>query len=149
MKELIGFKINKIEVCGEYQENIVFHVGGSYRIPAGTVVYYGYGDCCSETYFSDVLNQSNIIGKKITRVEEVELIEGDYNARKSRQEEDNVYGFKIYAGDVFCLVTMRNCSNGYYGGSCELESVKIGDAKTEPFKRIEEVVGDTWFAPEL
>jgi hypothetical protein len=81
------------------------------------IVCTTYADCCSETWFADILGAKSSLGK-VTKVEPrfSKAIEGD---GRSRQEYDVEYGFKIKTlrGDID--VAYRNSSNGYYGGSLD------------------------------
>jgi hypothetical protein len=126
MKELIGKKISKLFV-NEDQSLLKFETD------TGDMVYYASGDCCSESWFADIL-----IGYKFFEseagVEEVErLVVPDWvnilvnNDRRNRQEFDSVYGFKItkdttrkFTGKPDMHIIFRNSSNGYYGGECYL-----------------------------
>lgn len=86
----------------------------------GVYCYEATGDCCSESYFSDVNRLGYFINEKINEVKEVELMEEEYQEKTSRQEYDSIYGVKIYTDKGIGLIIMRNSSNGYYGGSYNL-----------------------------
>jgi hypothetical protein len=127
MKELIGKTITKI-LATDYV--ITFECkkrGGG----ANMVSYEAHGDCCSESYFSEILFNPGLEEKlkngpmslKVVNVVDLELQEGDYRPLPSRQEYDEVYGVKILVecpGDEPDSITIihRNSSNGYYGGWC-------------------------------
>ena len=89
----------------------------------GAIVYETEGDCCSETWFSDILNISNIINETVIAVRKLEL--PDVEDDRSRQEYDRVYGFALDTKKGSCEVIFRNSSNGYYGGSIDLRTLPI------------------------
>lgn len=111
MKEIIGKKIDKIEVDAGDQETLVFTVGDE------KLIYQGYGDCCSETWFADITGVSALIGGTVTSVETVQMAEVEDG--RTRQEHDEIYGYKIKTDKGYADIAYRNSSNGYYGGSCD------------------------------
>lgn len=86
------------------------------------VVWGVEGDCCSQSEFTDV-RLGAILGKPITAVEVIEAMTDErlnpatLSLQEKRQEEEQIYGVEIRAGDAKGLVVHRNWSNGYYGGS--------------------------------
>lgn len=87
MKELLG-KVIKSARVNDDQSVLVFNTDD------GDMVYQTEAECCSETWFSDILNLSNVIGNKITNVRWLELDDAGENNR-SRQQYDRVYGFAL------------------------------------------------------
>lgn len=75
-------------------------------------------DCCSETWFADIVGVQALIGSAITLAEWVDV--PDAVDGRSRQESDSFYGFRIFTAKGCCDFVYRNSSNGYYGGSCAL-----------------------------
>lgn len=73
-------------------------------------------DCCSETWFADIVGVVALIGHQIVLAEEVQL--EDAQDDRTRQEVDEVYGFRVFTAKGCCDVVYRNSSNGYYGGDC-------------------------------
>lgn len=138
MKELKYKTIKSITVYGDYQDQIKFETDD------GDIIYDAVGDCCSASYFSDIWNAQNIIGKKVVRVEELQLEDGDAPYRPSREEYDSIYGFRLWnEDDGVCVIIFRNSSNGYYGGECEL-----GDKITSENKKFEhKITEENWSAP--
>ena len=131
-KNLVGHVINDIFI-GSGEDYFLF------KGPKIDLCLYGYGDCCSETWFSDVYNADNLRGHEIISVDEIDSGETDKEPERSRQECDNVYGIRIRTEKGTCVLTYRNSSNGYYGGSA-LVVEKSEDVK---FRKI---LGDTWRA---
>ncbi len=115
MKELIGKIINKIFVSEKDQDYLRFETN------EGNLDYYAAGDCCSESYFSDVNRTKYLFGHLVEEVIEVDLMPEEVIEIESRQDIDEIYGFRIKTNKGIGLVVMRNSSNGYYGG----EVVKI------------------------
>lgn len=121
MKELIGKEIHAIFVSQD-QEMLKFVTS------QGEMVYVTEADCCSETWFADIIfngRRGKFFGSSVVSVNDLEvpewlnrLINKD---GRTRQEEDEVYGFQIkVASDYGLDIIFRNSSNGYYGGSCSL-----------------------------
>ena len=117
MKELVGRRVDAIDVEKAKQEYIIFHTD------TGPICYAALPDCCSETWFADILGIERILGKVIGSVEEIEVT--DFACRlierdgRGRQESDKVYGISLgVAGGCGsgCEIVFRNSSNGYYGG---------------------------------
>lgn len=77
--------------------------------------YEADADCCSETWFSEIIGMQNLLGHKI---EEVKEKDEQYNLEGTRQEVDTLYGFTLKTAQGLCDINFRNSSNGYYGGSC-------------------------------
>jgi hypothetical protein len=120
LKSLIGKTINKIFFNKDYLK---------FETDEGNIVYSVYGDCCSSSYFHDFYGVKNLIGRKVTEVNDVDLIvkEDDKDYAESKTGEVSVYGYQITTedpeyGPVTAVLSFRNYSNGYYGGSIELGS---------------------------
>ena len=98
-----------------------------------TVNFEVEGDCCSNSYFYEVVGAEKLIGKEITSIEEIDGLCGDVPNDQRFEGEDCVqaYGIRFSAGPSMTeikpgvevetsnsmIVTFRNDSNGYYGGS--------------------------------
>jgi hypothetical protein len=76
-------------------------------------------DCCSETWFADIVGVEALIGRTIQRIETIDMPAAGYDAKdgRGRQDEDEVYGLKIATERGLCDIVYRNSSNGYYGGT--------------------------------
>lgn len=113
MKELLETRIERVYVS-DSQEHIVFvhHVGPPPKVTA----YETEADCCSETWFADIIGLHNLLGQTVigVRVLEVEIPEGD---TRTRQEYDEAYGYRLTTAKGDCDFIFRNSSNGCYGGS--------------------------------
>lgn len=111
MKELIGKTIRKVFVESD-QNAMIFDTSD------GLLRFATYGDCCSETWFSDIYNFDALLGT-VASVEDLELPDYNVNDGRGRQEEDSAYGLKITTNKGDAKIVYRNSSNGYYGGSCD------------------------------
>lgn len=114
MKELIGRVITEIWVApGEHSIH--------FKTDDGWMAYYAEGDCCSESWFADIILpprrywETNLWGERVSSVMELEL--PDDGQERSRQDRDLVYGIGIATESGTCTIAFRNSSNGYYGGS--------------------------------
>jgi hypothetical protein len=108
MKELIGRTIKKVWM-GEGEEKIAFECDGA------TVGYCTNDECCSETWFADIVGMVSLIGSPVVSVDELEYSEDPKDGR-TRQLVDSLYGFLIKTEKGSSTVIFRNSSNGYYGG---------------------------------
>ena len=132
MKELINKKINRIFMN---ENNLKFETDG------GVLIYTVYGDCCSYSYFHDFIGVKNLLkGGKVKNVEEIEV--GDDGKRKGGEDQLSFYGYRITVddpklGELSSVVSFRNDSNGYYGGS--LNDVSEIDNEVSP-----EIFDDNW-----
>lgn len=84
-------------------------------------------DCCSETWFADIVGVTALLGESITVAEEVDLPEPADN--RTRQECDSAYGFRIFTAKGCCDFVYRNSSNGYYGGDCDITVNGLGEGR--------------------
>lgn len=125
-KIFAGHRVDKIFLKADGEDAIRFEIEGNRHND-----FWCEGDCCSESWISDLIGVENIIGAVVSHVECKEL--PDYNCKdgRGRQEEDEVYGFtfKTDKGD-FDLI-FRNSSNGYYGGWLEFAEYGIDCAWKE------------------
>lgn len=112
MKELIGHKIFDVEV-GEEERALRF------TTDTKPIIYDTYGDCCSESWFSEVISLDSLINHTVASVEELFLPQ--YQDGNTRQMFDQIYGYKLATEAGYIDIVFRNSSNGYYGGSCHLD----------------------------
>jgi hypothetical protein len=89
----------------------------------GTFAFETTGDCCSCSYFQEILNPEQILNKTITEVSTMELDKENPARYEDKIDEQGdltqFYGYKIRVEDGFCDLIFRNESNGYYGGDLE------------------------------
>lgn len=87
--------------------------------PDAMIVYQAVGDCCSETWFADIIGVKYLIGATVKKVENLELTNYNLDDNRCRQDEDIAYGVKLITDKGEANIIYRNSSNGYYGGSVE------------------------------
>lgn len=112
MKEIIGEQVTSLRISGN-QETLV--IGTTTK----NHCYEAYGDCCSETWFADILGVSELLKAKVLGVKKIPLKTlRNYNTEdgRGRQDYDRVYGYRIKTTRGSCDIIFRNSSNGYYGG---------------------------------
>lgn len=129
MQELLGRTVREMFV-NEDQSLLKFTLDDGEE----SLIYETTGDCCSETWFADIIFGYKFFGSKVTEVNELEVPEwlNKLVTRdgRTRQEYDEVYGFQIKCANTNssvygsnaseCDIVFRNSSNGYYGGWCGL-----------------------------
>ena len=108
MQELLGKYPTKLWVSPDQHALIIETSGGDYK-------YETEGDCCSESWFADIIGvdallHGEILGINYTQMDSIE------NAHRSRQEDDKLYKVEITTVEGHCDIIFRNSSNGYYGG---------------------------------
>lgn len=144
VRELLkGATVGELFVSKDEQFAIYFivKIGESKIIVAGTTD----GDCCSESWWADAIGVKQLIGAEVTDVEEMEMPDeslvpvqtydsdnGKYintlpdgviepprhlDPRRTRQQEDTLYGYRVKTTQGACDLIFRNSSNGYYGGT--------------------------------
>jgi hypothetical protein len=130
MKELIGKTISALSVS-EGEDSLVFHH------PDGShTTYETDADCCSETWFADIVGVSRLIGHTVVTAESVDLYAVDSAGDgRCRQEYDQHYGVKLTTDVGHIDIVYRNSSNGYYGGSIVC---KIGYSLPKDLREITE-----------
>jgi hypothetical protein len=119
MKELEGKIVEKVFV-DDKQHTLVFETNTGEQIAYGTD-----GDCCSETWFADMIGIDAIFGyhhkrldlRTINRVEEITMDFYNTDDGRCRQDSDAAYGYKLTTNLGRLLIAFRNSSNGYYGGN--------------------------------
>ena len=122
MKELFEKYIRKIYMADDESFIILDVIRGKKLLKYETVA-----DCCSETWFADIIGVENLIGEEVIGIIRLELPSPQDN--RSRQDYDEAYGIRLQTKKGDCDFIYRNSSNGYYGG--RLDSVREIDALPE------------------
>lgn len=122
-QKLVGKKVLKIYMNEDYLK---------FKTDKGNVTYSVYGECCSRSVFYDFYGVKKLLKNgPIIEVKEVELTADDKKLNRldeeNSQDSTSCYGFQIITedkllGPVTSVFSFRNYSNGYYGGSLELDS---------------------------
>jgi hypothetical protein len=111
---MIGKSVEKIFVRAD-QEMIKFQFADG-----ETGYFITDADCCSETWFADIIGVKALLSGKIKKTEykDLDCPQDD----RCRQDEDQFYSIEITTEKGVCVFAFRNSSNGYYGGSCSYVS---------------------------
>lgn len=116
MQELLGRRIEAIKLspCDSYL---------SFETDTGPVQYVVEGDCCSSSYFNDLVGVQAVLGSTVTRVEDIPMPDvGD--GAGNFDEKVQLYGIKVTTTSGVLDVVFRNESNGYYGGWCQAAALR-------------------------
>lgn len=125
--DLVGKKVLRIFLNEEYLQFVTDN---------GTLTYTVSGDCCSRSIFYDFYGVKNLLNNgPVTKWETVDLlpsdiVKGEYGSDKDKKDEDTeiqVYGYRFTTespewGEMSSVVSFRNYSNGYYGGTLNITS---------------------------
>ena len=124
MKELVGKTIRSVVVNAD-QSMLRFVCDD------GPVTFKVSGDCCSGSWFADIVGYQALAGHTVREVEDVPLEEGKpapddvptsiaLTAKgRTHQDCDAIYGYVVTTEAGRCTIAFRNGSNGYYGGELE------------------------------
>jgi len=112
--------------------------GRGYSHEAKHLIIETNGDCCSETWFADIVGRDNLIPNEIIGVRFLSVPSVEDN--RSRQDVDDFYGVRLSTSKGDCDIIYRNSSNGYYGGSSSLSKVEFSSLIWK------EITEDTWQA---
>jgi len=110
MSDLEGRTIESIWIDQTTQEYLRFETD------QGPLCYIAVGDCCSETWFADLLGIDALLGQTVRKAEFVSLGEPEENDNRTRQEYDWIYSYKLFTDRGIADIIFRNSSNGYYSG---------------------------------
>lgn len=109
LKELIGKRVDALYLDADTE--LYFVTDG------GVLAFVAEGDCCSESWFADIVGVKALLGHVVQAADETWL-PADYNVDdgRGRQEEDELYGFRLTTDAGYVDFVYRNSSNGFYGG---------------------------------
>lgn len=124
MKELCGTTINNVRVNGD--QTVL-----SFETDKGTVSYRAEADCCSESWFADIVGVDALLGGLVRDVEGIDMDFYNVKDGRCRQESDEAYGFRITTSKGQACIAFRNSSNGYYGGWLEPHDKPLEEPMTE------------------
>jgi hypothetical protein len=114
MQTLVGKTILKVEVDNDGENYLRLWTD------TGIVIVQADGDCCSESWFSDMIGTQFLIGGTVSAVRELDLPSYNVDDGRGRQESDQVYGYQFDTNKGSCDLIFRNSSNGYYGGELHI-----------------------------
>lgn len=143
--EFVGNKIVQVEINGP-KDLLIFTLEDGRRVFASAT-----GDCCSTSWFENVEGLECLLGQKI-----IEAAERAMPEPRDDEEHDHLqfYGWTLVTCRGRFDIEMRNASNGYYGGSCDLSFVEAKDT----YGKKRQDVGDLtvmelpktdWTTPEI
>lgn len=110
MKELIGKRIIGLSI-NEDQTILAFETD------QGEIAYITDAECCSETWFADIVGVRALLGNTVVTAEDINMDGYNVDDGRGRQEFDRAYGIKLTTDKGYTDIVFRNSSNGYYGGS--------------------------------
>ena len=112
---LIGRQVTKVEVSPD-REKITF------TTTTGNVVLSVYSDCCSYTWIEEISDLPALFGT-ISEVNNLDMPDlGSLSTQYCpAPDEVQYYGLQIITEHGRCTIDYRNSSNGYYGGSLDVE----------------------------
>lgn len=109
MYELTGRTIHRLLISDD--QSIL-----EIQTDSGSLYYEAEGGGCSESWFADITGVQALLGGTCRLVEEIKLHDYNLEDGRSRQEEDQAYGYRITTDKGRADIVFRNSSNGYYGG---------------------------------
>ena len=125
MKELLERCIGRVYVS-RGEEYIKFEN----LFNRSVAIYRAGSECCSETWFADIIGVDSLLGEEVIGVEKMEIWWPQDG--RTRQDSDTAYGYKLKTDKGITDIIFRNSSNGYYGGGIYLYDLpKHGDPKVE------------------
>lgn len=122
MKELFGEVVRAV-YSNEDQHSLFFDVGpgrmgGSY-VRQRFIEFPLDSDCCSESWWADIVGTEALINQRVMGIEELEMPDVPEDDKRSRQEYDQAYGYRLKTRVGYVDLVFRNSSNGYYGGDLD------------------------------
>jgi hypothetical protein len=111
---LVGQKVLSIEVDSGDQHCLRL------TTDKGITIFETEGDCCSETWFADIIGVDQLIDRTILSALLVDMDVPDRIDSRSRQESDQFYCLKLTTEWGVADIIFRNSSNGYYGGNLNI-----------------------------
>ncbi len=113
LQQLIGRRVEALLIDGG-QQRLVFVCHGL------TVLWTVVGDCCSESWFADIVDVDHLFSAEVTAIAVVPLPAWvNTDDGRGRQETDEAYGYRVTTERGYVDIIFRNSSNGYYGGWME------------------------------
>mgnify|MGYP001604301705 CR=1 FL=1 len=104
-KKIVGLQINKT------RDSIKF------ILDQGELTYSAYGDCCSKSWFADILGVDYLLGGTVIRTTELQLPFYNVDDGRGRAKVDEAYGYQLDTDIGSVTVVFRNSSSGFYCGT--------------------------------
>lgn len=118
MTTLVGKVITGLRINDDQSLLVFDHPDNSHT------AYETEADCCSETWFADIVGVDALIGSTVLKADAMEAMQEVVDGR-CRQDYDLFYGVKLITTNGYVDIVYRNSSNGYYGGSIDLYTRKL------------------------
>lgn len=112
----------------------------------GDLVYFADGDCCSESWFSDIYGLDSLLGQVVVSAQETLMPKTDCEDGRCRQDYDAAYGFTLKTQKGTTDFVYRNSSNGYYGGHLTGPLSEDGVMCVSNFRKFRSITGNDWSA---
>lgn len=112
-KELMGEYLTGFYVSDDAQDVALQTSGGN------TLVLEVDGDCCSRSWFEEILGLNQLLDAEVITVEEIPMPDPPQTADIPDGGDAEVlqsYGLRIVTNRGAATLVYRNDSNGYYGG---------------------------------
>lgn len=115
MKELFGDSISYIYINDDKTIMVFLDLFGK------LYAYHTYSDCCSDTWFDEIINPENLIREQVIGIEIMETKDIPVIRENHERHHECIenYGYKLKTCKGYTEIIYRNDSNGYYGGGCE------------------------------
>lgn len=107
MRELVGKTVNAVYLSDD-------QIYMAFETDEGRIEYVADGDCCSRSWFNDVIGLKSLVGFRVLEVEEANLPFPD--GEDVYGDCLQIYGIKLKTTGGYTDIVFRNESNGYYGG---------------------------------
>lgn len=104
-----------------------------FRTTDGNVYAIAEGDCCSQSWFADIVGIDELVNAIVTHVAFDPMEPEPPQDARCRQEHDRFYGFIFKTTRGSCRFVFRNSSNGYYGG--QVDFMRVGSEAVSTFSR--------------
>ena len=115
MKDLIGKTVKAIRI-NDVKDLIEL------TCDDGILYLSAVGDCCSTSWFEHMTGVEALIGHTIKNVLVREMPPPKTDDEDDEFDVTDFYGWTLETEAGRCDIEMRNQSNGYYGGTCEVSS---------------------------
>jgi hypothetical protein len=97
-----------------------------FETPEGKIGFYAEGDCCSHSWFEHVSGLNFLVGRIVTKAEDISMGEIPDSELEGYDCVQN-YGYRLTTDGGYFEIEMRNESNGYYGGYIEMYKSTLPD----------------------
>lgn len=113
MDDIVGLTVHALLLSPD--NDILYFV-----TEVGTLAYQVDGDCCSSSWYNDILGVENLLHREVTGVLECPLDAIGPAGEAPEETADSLvqlYGVRLSTELGYTDIVFRNHSNGYYGGS--------------------------------